>query len=171
LRAILKGLSRAKEADANAILAACRLYHAALALSSYDTSTAYFSLVSAIECLAGHHFHGKEYAFDEVEKFGEVRKVIAKIASSLPDSDLIDDLKCKILKQERFVWQKFRNFIEDFLPDAFWLQDELHPKGYMMPPVTNQSLRKIPREVYDARSNFAHAGAPFPCPCRSGHRR
>ena len=138
LRAILAGLSKAKEADANAILAACRLYHAALSLSSYDTSTAYFSLVSAIECLAGHHFSEKEYIFDEVQKFNEVGKVIAKIVPSLRDSNLIDDLKREILRVEHFVWQKFRNFIEEFLPDEFWLQDELHPKGYIMPPVKNE---------------------------------
>jgi hypothetical protein len=47
LHTIIGGLATAKEADANAILAASRLYHAALSLSAYDISTAYFALVSA----------------------------------------------------------------------------------------------------------------------------
>jgi hypothetical protein len=42
LRTILCGLSDAGENDSTAILAAARLYHAALSLSAYDVSMAYF---------------------------------------------------------------------------------------------------------------------------------
>ena len=107
LRAILCGLSNAQEKDANAILAASRLYHAALSLSPYDVSTAYFSLVSAIECVAGHYFKKKSFKFDDVEKFKKVGVAIERISSLIADDDLISDLKNKILSVEHFVWQKF----------------------------------------------------------------
>ena len=168
LRQILIGLSNAAEADSNAVLAACRLYHAALSLSGYDVSTAYFSLVSSIECLAGHHFSTKSYDFDEVTKFNRVAGVLDKITPLLDDSAAIEELKRELLRVEHFVWQKFRSFIEEFVPDEFWGRDELHPKGYLMPPVERQHLRKFLREAYDARSSFAHAGTPFPAYVEAG---
>ena len=168
LRAILCGLSKAQERDANAILAASRLYHAALSLSVYDISTAYFSLVSAIECLSGHHFEGRRFNFDDVEKFKKAGDVIRLIAPLSANGDLVDILKSALLDAEHFVWQKFRDFVEEFLPDEFWKPDELHPNGYLMPAIERAALRRFLREVYSARSEFAHTGAPFPAHVQSG---
>ena len=165
MRSILCGLSNGEENNADAILGAARLYHAALSLSPYDTSTAYFLLVSAIECLSGHHLRDKTFDFDRVEKFKKVGTVIERISPSISDSSLIERLKCEMLSAEHFVWQKFRDFIEDFLPDAFWQQkDELHPDGLdaLMSAINKATLRRFLRETYDARSAFAHSGKPFP---------
>jgi hypothetical protein len=168
LRQILVGLANAAEADSNAVLAACRLYHAGLSLSAYDVSTAYFSLVASIECLAGHHFSTRSYGFDEVEKFKKAAGVLDKIAPSLSDPAVIEELKRELLRVEHFVWQKFRSFIEEFLTDDFWTRDDLHPKGYLMPTIEKQNLRKFLREAYDARSAFAHTGTPFPAHVEAG---
>jgi hypothetical protein len=160
---ILRGLSNADDKSSTAILAAAKLYHAALSLSGYDVSTAYFSLVSAIECLSGHHFSGKPFDFDDVEKFKGAGGVIDKISALIPNRGLIDELKRLMLKEEHFVWQKFRSFIEEFLPEEFWEEpDELHPDGYGMPAIERKKLRQVLREAYEARSKFAHRGAPFP---------
>jgi len=162
LRAIIAGLPSAKEADANAILAASRLYHAGLSLSTYDISAAYFTLVSAIECVSGHHLEQKSFEFDGLEKFKSVAEVINKISSLVGDAALIAQLKCELLRAENFVWQKFRDFIEEFLPDEFWQPDELHPNGLGLPTIERSALRRFLREAYSARSAFAHTGAPFP---------
>jgi len=67
------------------------------------------------------------------------------------------------LSKERFVWQKFRAFIEEFLPEQFWERpDELHPNRYGVPPIKKDVLRRFLAQTYDARSKFAHAGKPFP---------
>lgn len=161
LRAIIEGLAKAKEADANAVLAASRLYHAALLLSEYDVSTAYFSLVSAIECVSGHHFKKRCFEFDDIEKFRRVRETITEL-SCLPDTaDLLDDLKRKMLDQEHFVWQKFRDFIEEFLPEEFWQLPDI-VQSLNLFKIEKPQLRKFLRKAYDARSSFAHAGEPFP---------
>jgi len=163
LRTILYGLANSDEKDSTAILAAAKLYHAALSLSGYDVSTAYFLLVSAIESLAGHHLKDESYDFDEVEKFKKAGAVIEQISALMPDEGLIENLKAAILEEEFFVWQKFRRFIEQFLPEEFWVQtDELHADGYGAPPIEKQALRRFLGKVYGARSEFAHAGTPFP---------
>ena len=168
LRTILCGLSNADKKDSNAILAASRLYHAALSLSAYDVSTAYFSLVSAIECLSGHYFEHKSFNFDDVEKFDPARVVIEQISPLIGNDHLIDNLKREILHAEHFVWQKFRDFIEEFLPEEMWRPDELHPRGYLMPPIEKTTLRRFLREAYGARSAFAHTGKPFPAHVEGG---
>src|SRR5262245_38211076 len=163
LHTILCGLSNVEEKDANAVLAASRLYHAALSLAGYDVSTAYFSLVSAIECLAGHHFIEKSFNFDDVQKFKGDGKIIEQISAVISNYDLLDNLKQALLKEEHFVWQKFRSFIEEFLAEEFWQQpDELHPGGYGVPAIEKTKLRRFLRQIYEARSAFAHSGAPFP---------
>ena len=163
LRAILCGLSSANEKESRAVLAAANLYHAALSLAGYDVSTAYFLLVSAIECLSGHHLRNKSFSFDEVEKFENAGKIIEQIAALTPDRALIENLKLALMEEELFVWQKFRSFIEEFLPEEFWQQtDELHPDGYGTPVIEKTTLRRFLREVYRARSEFAHTGAAFP---------
>jgi hypothetical protein len=69
----------------------------------------------------------------------------------------------EMLRGEHFVWQKFRTYVEEFLPEAFWQQpDELHPDGYSLPAIEKKNLRQCLRKAYDARSAFAHTGAPFP---------
>jgi hypothetical protein len=163
LRTILCGLAGATEDDSNAILAAARLYHAALSLSAYDVSTAYFSLVAAIECLSGHHLREKTFAFDDVEKFKKAGAVIEEISTLITNENLIDNLKREVLDAEHFVWQKFRAFIEEFLPEEFWQQkEELHPDDGFASAIEKGSLRRFLREAYDARSAFAHRGVPFP---------
>ena len=120
LRTIFCGLSNAEEKDSNAILADSRLYHAALSLSAYDVSTAYFSLVSAIECLSGHHyFDQKLFSFDEVEKFKIAGAVIGKISALIANDDLIENLKRAMLAEEHFVWQKFAASSKSFFQRNF----------------------------------------------------
>lgn len=163
LRSILIGLANGPSKNADAILASCKLYHAALSLSSYDVSTAYFSLVAALECLSGHHFNDRVFNFDREEKFRALRKTMYQIASYLsPNNNLIDKFKCEMLRGEHFVWQKFRDFIDEFLPETFWRPDELYPNGHFTPAVEKKDLRRFLGEIYNARSKFAHSGKPFP---------
>jgi len=162
LRTIICGLANAPEKDCDAVLAAARLYHTALTLQAYDASTAYFSLISAIECVSGHHLKDKVFDFDKVQKFEKAAAVIAQISASNSEDNLIEALKSELVRGEDFVWQKFRNFIEKFLPEEFWQSDELHPEGYGTPPIEPTSLRGFLTEAYRARSAFTHTGEPFP---------
>lgn len=162
LRAMVEGLAQGALENAEAILAAAKLYHAALTLSGYDISTAYFSLVAAIECIAGHHLKDQVFEFDAVEKFKKSGAVIDQISPLIPDSELPRQLKEELLRGEHFIGQKFRAFIDAFLTEDFWLPDKLYPNGYAMSVIEKSALKKHLREIYDARSKFAHAGRPFP---------
>jgi hypothetical protein len=74
-----------------------------------------------------------------------------------------------MLNAEHFVWQKFHDFIQQFLPDEIWQQeDEIHPYDPTRAAIKKETLRKFLRKVYDARSEFAHAGASFPAAVEIG---
>jgi hypothetical protein len=170
--AILRGFARASDATAAAVLGAAKLYYAALSLVSFDPSVAYVSLVSAIECLAGHHYDkDPTFTFDTAQKFQGVGKVLNKIAQ-LPDGEpLSTQVKEKLVKTEHFVGQKFRRFIEGhpptddkgYLPDEFWnIPDELYKYQSVFPQITRSTLGVCLQEVYNARSKYVHGGKPFP---------
>ena len=73
--AILMGLGQsADQGTIDAALAATKLYYGGLSSARFDPSGAYVSLVSAIECLAGHHYRGREFAFDDVPKFDNLSR-------------------------------------------------------------------------------------------------
>jgi hypothetical protein len=168
LRAILCGIADADERDSTAFLAAARLYHAALSLCRYEVSIAYFLLVSAIECLSGHYLRDMTCDFADVQKFHKAGEVIEKVYTLIPYSDLTNQLKQTMLNAEHFVWQKFRDFIEQFLPEEIWQEDEIHPYDPTRAAIKKETLRRFLRKVYEARSEFAHTGTPFPAPVEIG---
>src|SRR5262249_9791276 len=127
----------------------------------------YFLLVSSIESLSGQFFTGRCFPFEDIEKFKDCGRILTEMAKTT-EADLIKTLKDAMLKSEYFVWQKFRDFIELFLPDWFWSPDELHADGYMMPNIEKIHLRRFLREAYNARSAFAHTGVPFPAHVEAG---
>ena len=160
--AILKSLAKANVGNVRAALSAAERYHAALSISAFDVSTAYLLLVSAVETLAGHHYKTKKFTFDEVEKFRKVLSLMRGLRTPTGNEDQIEKIQEELLRQEHFVWQKFIKFIQDFLPDRFWLRDGLHPDGYGLPPISHEKLRQFIRKVYDTRSKLTHEGIPFP---------
>jgi len=163
LRDILEGIANGQDDNTSAIISATKLYHSAILLSNYDTSTAYLSLVSAIECLAGHYLRDYSPAFHEIEKFRHSNNIIEEISSQINDATLIDKLKRELRKNEHFSRYKFRSFIENFLPSEFWEPDDLYPEGCSgMPAIAEPDLKRFLMKIYDARSKFAHEGQPFP---------
>jgi hypothetical protein len=102
LREVLCGLCRASPETADAVLAAAKLYFAALSFATYDISVAYFTLVSAIESLSGHYLKDRKFVFDEVEKFTKACGIIERICSVLKCTKLTDDLKTELLRSEHF---------------------------------------------------------------------
>jgi hypothetical protein len=66
---VLKGMATSTEETVAAAVAASKFYHTALSAIAFDPSGAYVALVSAIECLAGHHYKDMTFNFREVENF------------------------------------------------------------------------------------------------------
>lgn len=159
--AILKGMAAADEATDDAALAAAKLYHAALSLVAFDTSGAYVSLVSAIECLAGHHFAGHHFAargfdFDSVPKFEGLRPLLEKIALLPGGGTIVEDVKSELLKTELSL-KKFILFITDHLPDEFWtVADDVYPYNAAMPTMKQDNLGWCLKQIYNARSKYVH---------------
>jgi hypothetical protein len=160
---VVKGLAQSQEANRNAALAASRLYYAALSLAGFDPAGAYVSLVCAMECLAGHHYAGEKFDFDEVEKFKPLKPTVAKVAKLSGGKALAKALKQQLVDSEYFLSQKFRKLIEEHLPESFWrIPDELYPYNSVFPTIKQSDLGGCLRDIYGARSSYVHAGKPFP---------
>jgi hypothetical protein len=161
--AVLKGMAAADAATVDAALAAAKLYHAALSLVAFDPSGAYVSLVSVIECLAGHHFAGRRFDFDSLPKFEGFRPLLEKIGRLPEGGAIAEQLKSELIQTEHFLLKKFILFITDHLPDEFWtVADDVYPYNAAMPAMTQDNLAWCLRQIYEARSKYVHAGKPFP---------
>jgi hypothetical protein len=168
---IVKGLARSGADTVNAALAASKLYHAALSLVGFDPSGAYVSLVSAIECLAGHQYKERKFDFNEIKKFEAVRAILGELAATTSNDDVVNRLRRELIRSEFFSYQKFKLFIVEHLPNEFWTtQDELYPYNSAFPAIIQDNLSWCLRRIYDRRSSYVHSGTPFPAYIEFGLR-
>jgi hypothetical protein len=164
LRAILEGLGQSTdEPTINAAISATKLYYAALSLAPFDISGAYLSLVSALECLAGHHYAKKTYAFADVPKFQNLEPLLTELREVAGDDTLASKLESALMQGEHFLIKKFRLLVADFLPQEFWTTaDDINPQIVPQLAIEEPDLSKKLGAVYNARSKYVHAGTPFP---------
>jgi hypothetical protein len=164
LLAILEGIGRSTDNETiDAAVAATKLYYAGLSLARFDPSGAYVSLVSAIECLAGHHYKKQVFAFDQTRKFESLQRTLHQL-STLPGArDLVEQCKDKVMKTEHSITQKFRLLISEFLPEDFLVvADEMYQMPAVGAPRDEAALTKSLGYAYEARSKYVHAGKRFP---------
>jgi hypothetical protein len=160
---VVKGLAQAEETTRNAALAASRLYYAALSLVGFDPAGAYVSLVCAMECLAGHHYEGSQFDYNEAEGFKPFKPTLEQIAKLPEGAALANKIKEQLIAPERFLSHKFRKLINEYLPESFWnIPDELFPYYSMFPAINRDNLDDCLRDIYKARSTYVHSGKPFP---------
>lgn len=160
---LIEGLANAPASEVDAMLGAAKFYQAGLSLVGFDPSVAYVCLVSAVECLAAHHYSELQFGFDEIEKFRKVGTLLGDIAGHSDYQLLVSDIKRELIRSERFIRRKFVRFIEEFLPDEFWvIPDELYKYASVFPLIDRDRLGTSLRMLYDARSTFVHSGVPFP---------
>jgi hypothetical protein len=128
LRAILEGIGRSTDDETiDAALAAAKLYYAGLSIARFDPSGAYVSLVSAIECLAGHHYKARKFLFDQTPKFEGLRPILDKLSTLPGAQNLVEQCKNELMKQEHLIKSKFRLLIAEFIPEDFLLTtDQLY---------------------------------------------
>lgn len=163
LISVLKGLAEAPGKRVDAVLAAMNFYRAALSQVGLDPSGAYVSLVCAMESLAGFQYDGLKFDFDIVEKFRNVRPILEEFAKLPTGKELVYKLREQLIASERFLFQKFKLLITEFLPDSFWnTPDDLYPSNSVFPLIKREDLGWCLRRVYNARSEYVHAGIPFP---------
>jgi hypothetical protein len=160
---IIKGFAQAPKSTRDAIVAASRFYYGALSLIGFDPAGAYVSLVYAVECLAGNHYGDTKFNFDDVQKFKPLQSILESVGRLKHGKPLAEEMKAKLIASEYFLFQKFRNFVAEYLPRSFWsIPDDLYPYNSIFPPIPEQKLAGCLWDVYDARSSYVHAGTPFP---------
>jgi hypothetical protein len=161
--AIIVGLAKSEDPRVEAVLGASKFYHVGLSLAEFDSSLAYLSFVSAIECLAGHYYKGAKFDFDSVPKFEKAKATLGLISACNDAAPHVAQLKEDLLEGEHFVRQKFLRFLSEFVTASFWTHDdELYPKTSDTLAVTRENYDQCLKEIYTARSSFIHSGEPLP---------
>jgi hypothetical protein len=169
--AILRGLGRAPDRLANAVIAAAKLYHAGLSLLALDMSVAYILLVSAIECLAAHRFKGPIASFEQIQGLDTVRQLLDQIPAAPGVEASVSRIKQELLKRERFLRRRFVAFLSEFAPQTHWrTPDPLYDDPSILPPISRDNFEECLRQAYDQRSRYLHGGAPFPAHAMVGLR-
>jgi hypothetical protein len=161
--AIVRGLANSTDPTVNAVLSACEFYHVGLSLVTFNASLAYFSFVSAIECLASHHYKTRKFDFDRLRKFEKAKSTIDQIAKFKNTEPLITKLKDDLLSGEYFLRQKFVLFLTEFVVPSFWDHaDELYRETAVFTAISREHFDWCLKKIYDARSSFVHSGTPLP---------
>lgn len=130
---------------------AAKFYQQALQQSQDDPTTAYLNLVSAIEVLSGDFDLGEPTIHD-------LDPTLSRLVNCVEDEKLRLLLAERILKRERFIRRRFREFVLHYVDGTFYReQDNEHLR-----PILPSDLEGLLKRVYDQRSTTLHAGEPFP---------
>lgn len=160
---VVSGLAQASVDLVQAIIGAAKFYHAGLSLIGFDSSVAYVSFVSAIECLADYHYKSRKFDFDSVPKFEKVKGILEQISEANVAQESIVQLKGELIRSERFLRQKFVLFLTEHATKDFWeIPDELYKYSTVFPAITQDNFEPCLKEIYDARSRYLHGGLPYP---------
>ena len=89
--------------------------------------------------------------------------MLAAVAQCEATAALCPRIEEELLHNEHFVWQKFRLFITEHIPEDFWdTPDELYPHNSAFPPISREQFKWCLHKIYEARSEYVHGGKPFP---------
>jgi len=130
---------------------ASRLYHQAILIIEELPYHAYLNLISAIETLC------LEQKIKKIE-LHELDPELAKLVDLIEDLELKTKIEQTILKRERLISRKFKEFIVEHTEKSFW-EYEGRPKLGQINP---DDLPKLLSKIYKLRSKTIHEGQPFP---------
>lgn len=138
---------------ATALMRSARLYQEALWISEREAWLAWLLLVSAVETAASAHKHSAEASSADLLR--ELDPRLAKVAQKYGDDCVneIADTQVKLLGATK----KFLGFLQTFIPDP----PEKRPTEYRLEWTWN-GLKEPLKQVYRMRSEYLHAGIPFP---------
>jgi hypothetical protein len=140
-------------AVATALIRSARLYQEALWISEREPWLAWLLLVSAVEVVANAHKHGGEAS--PVDLLREFDPRLADVAQKYGDACVHDvaATQVKLLGATK----KFLGFLQTFMPDP----PENRPTEYRV-DWTWGGLIGLLKQIYRMRSEYLHAGVPFP---------
>lgn len=129
---------------------AVRLYHQALSLIETQPDIAYLNLISAIETLS------QDFDIGDVS-ISDINIKLARLLESIKESELRIQIIQSILKSEKFIRRRFREFILNHIESSFWLRKKPDTGA-----IKREDLPRILNNIYDQRSKTLHDGDPFP---------
>lgn len=184
---LLENLQAMDRSMANGFILAMRLYHSAVEMLYTEPEFSYLFLVTCLEAISSVVY--KDYKPNNEEDFLDSRDHGWR--------DLINtskqrvELKKLLLKNEQFTFRKLSNFVNENVPERFWSETEDDAKpDYLVSiigtdgredlshscisikdqeKIEKESLRKVLRSIYDARSMLIHEGIRLPASIVVGH--
>ncbi len=172
---------------ANGFILAMRLYHSAVEMMYTEPEFSYLFLVTCLEAISSAVY--KDYRPNNEEDF---------LDSRFPGwRDLVNtskrkaELKDLLLKNERFTLRKLSKFVNENVPEHFWseTEDDAKPdyltgiigssgqENFLHSDTTirdwekieKESLTRVLRDIYTARSKLIHEGIRLPSSIVVGH--
>lgn len=199
---LLKNLQEMDRRVAQAYILSMRLYHSAIEMMYSEPGFAYLFLLMSLEAIASAVYadfrpSGRGEAGMDLDHYLDSRYPgwckCCDISTPEKKNQVIDML----LSEAYFVRRKFRKFVRENLPDAFWSEEEDDAKPNYLSGVISAGPNGMGREcirhsdktiqeweridkaslkdtldrIYSARSKFVHEGVRFPASIVIGHFR
>jgi len=130
---------------------AVRLYYHSILLIEEQPDMAYLNLVSSIETLCGNQNIGRV-------ELRDLDTGLAKLVDKIGNNGLKQKIERTILKKEKFICRRFREFIIENIEDEFWSDEERPEQGR----IDSKTLPELLTRIYNQRSKTLHEGEPFP---------
>jgi len=130
---------------------AVRLYYQAILLIEEQPDLAYLNLVSSIEALCREQDIG-------VVGLADLDSGLAALVKRIKNINLEKRIEHAILRREKFICRRFREFIIENIEDEFWNSEDRPELGKIKP----EDLRELLTRIYNQRSKMLHEGQPFP---------
>lgn len=191
---LLNNLHAMDRSIANSFVLAMRLYHSAIEMMYTEPEFSYLFLILCMEAISS--VVKKDYVPENTEEILNSRfPGWSKINSLLAEQKM--EMEDILLKSMYFTFQKLREFVTENIPERFWSEEEDDAKPdyltCMIKPGTDgsgqeyisrsditiqdwemiekTSLKKVLRDIYDARSSLVHEGIRLPASITVGHFR
>lgn len=133
-----------------AFILAVKLYQQAIGIIEDWPDIAYLNLVSSIEVLC------QDFEIERIP-LSRLDVKLASLVSQISDTCLRGKIEDSILARERFIGQKFENFIIAHTDKSFWEYSARPKLGRINP----SDLRELLKRIYHQRSRTLHTGEPF----------
>ena len=192
---LLRNLQSIDRNIANGYVLAIRLYHTAVQMLYTEPEFSYLFMVMCLEAISSVVY--KDYQPPDKNIFLDSRYSGWKDIANQLSQEKQNTFIALLLKNEKYTFRKIVNFVQEYLPESYWLETEddakpdylirvigVGPDGQGEEKIEHSdislqeyerldrnNIEETLRYIYSARSKLIHEGKRFPAGIVIGHFR